>query len=181
MRYYLLFPLFLASMGLVFSFSSDEGSSKKKHKIAHAIMRNVGHSFSERHRMQMMGITEASHPIDKRYIEIGLAFQVRRPIPKEEGRKLLLECAEELLGQINAHPDFQPFLHEYPFPIQNIGIKFFVYDKTGRDLYHPEVTVFSLHKGKLGYYTNSPEQKCGYFSKEKETYEEALQNVRQTD
>ncbi|MGA8164259.1 MAG: hypothetical protein WB791_04440, partial [Waddliaceae bacterium] len=145
-----------------------------KHRIAHSIMRKVGQAVSNKHQMHMAGISEASHRDDNLYTKIGLGFQIRRPIPKDEGRKLLLECAEELLGEINARTDFQPFLHEYPFPVQNISLEFFVYDEDGGRLYHPEITVFSLHKVNLEFLTKSSKKKHGYFSEEEETYEEAI-------
>ncbi|MFQ5730230.1 MAG: hypothetical protein ACE5GN_07705 [Waddliaceae bacterium] len=128
----------------------------------------------------MGGFVEATHPDDKKYKTMGLCFQIRRPVPKDEGRKLLIDCAEELLSQINSHPDFRQFMHEYPFTIKNIDIHMYVSEETGGTIYHPNIAVFSLSNGNLCYSTNTPENRYIFFSREKETYEEAVRIVEES-
>ncbi|NGX42581.1 MAG: hypothetical protein K940chlam7_00861, partial [Chlamydiae bacterium] len=107
MRSGLLLSIFFASIPLVL-FSCDDGSpANDKLSMGHAIMKNVNKTLSSRHNMNMGGIVEATHRDDKKYQTMGLCFQIQRPVSKEEGRKLLIDCAEELLSQINTHPDFQ--------------------------------------------------------------------------
>ena len=180
MRSGLLLSIFFASIPLVL-FSCDDGSpANDKLSMGHAIMKNVNKTLSSRHNMNMGGFREATHRDDKKYKTMGLCFQIQRPVSKEEGRKLLIDCAEELLSQINTHPDFQQFMHEYPFTVKNIEIVMYVSTETGGTIYHPEIAIFSLVNGQLCYRTNTPENRYIFFSKEKETYEEALRIIEES-
>ncbi len=173
MRYGLLLFFLIATPLVLFSCDNDS-PAKDKFLIAHTILRNVNKTLSSRHNMSMGGIVEATHRDDSKYKTMGLCFQVRHPISKEEGRRLLINCAEELLSQINIHPDFQQFMHEYPFTVKNIEIEMYISTETGGTIYHPEIAVFSLSNGIVRYNTNTPENRHIFFSEEKETYEEAL-------
>ncbi|NGX43759.1 MAG: hypothetical protein K940chlam7_02061 [Chlamydiae bacterium] len=180
MRLGLLLSIFVAFLPLVL-FSCDDGSpTNDKFSIGHAILGNVNKTLSSRHNMNMGGFREATHRDDKKYKTMGLCFQIQRPVSKEEGRKLLIDCAEELLSQINTHPDFQQFMHEYPFTVKNIEIVMYVSTETGGTVYHPEIAIFSFSRGKVEYLTNSPENRYVFYSEEEETYEEALRIIEES-
>ena len=180
MRLGLLLSIFVAFLPLLLFSCENDPPANDKSSIAHAILGNVNKTLSSRHNINMGGIIEATHRDDKKYKTMGLCFQVRRPVSKEEGRKLLIDCAEELLSQINTHPDFQQFMHEYPFTVKNIEIVMYVSTETGGTIYHPEIAIFSLVNGQLCYRTNTPENRYIFFSKEKETYEEALRIIEES-
>lgn len=103
-----------------------------------------------------------------------LAFDTRDQHNKEELRKLLINCSEELLYQINIVEQIQPFLVNPPFTIKNVEIIVYNQDKNGRGLPNPEISTARISDGILIYKTVDPEDRFKYKNEFEETYHEAL-------
>ena len=159
---------------LLFFVGCDNRSERAK--LAHSAMYKTLLILENRYQMKFIGWSEGAD--DHHYNHLGLNFDVFHILSKDEGRKMLIDGVEELLKQINATLELQPFLNPAPFMPANIELNIYDYQPDGNNVYYPNIVVFSAYGGKLHYKTKIPEKEFGYYTNEKETYEEALNIVR---
>jgi len=111
--------------------------------------------------------------------EVGVYLDINHVISKQKARKIIVECAQDFLHEINSHKQLQPYLKEHPFTSKNIEISLFVNDINGATTYFPDLGVVSISKGLIIYQTNDPYDHSKYKTEESETFEEAVQKVRE--
>ncbi|WP_068466623.1 hypothetical protein [Candidatus Protochlamydia phocaeensis] len=102
------------------------------------------------------------------------------PLTQKEARKLIILCAEEFLKDINSDEKLTSYLMDFPFSERNIDVSIFSYDNKGRDIYEPYIGVVSLSRGNIRYVTYILDQ-LNENSQFKETYEEALEKLKQEE
>ncbi|MBS0654391.1 MAG: hypothetical protein JSR46_01315 [Verrucomicrobia bacterium] len=107
--------------------------------------------------------------------ELTLAFGTREPYTKEKLRDLLIKCANELVDQVNENKEMQQYLIKAPFTIENVQIIIYNHDKTGREVFEPEISTAEISEGILTYRTTDPTEPLRFKNRIKETYAEALQ------
>jgi hypothetical protein len=112
---------------------------------------------------------------------MGLFFNKFGIMSKDEGRKMVVDCVNEFLREINSDPKMQPFLITNPFTALNVEIHIYVYTSDKKDLFYPNIRVFTAARGKIRYATKTPEIKFGYYTDEEESFEEAVQIVEARD
>lgn len=165
---------------LILSFAACDITDQPtvKAKIARSIMANVAETLNHRFQLRYIGFKEAADV--NYYKEIGLNFQLLGLLSKDEGRKIILDCTDELLSELNSSLAMRPYLQPYPFTLDNIEIAIYVRNADGYDVYYPNISVFSLRRRVLEFKTELPEMKnkYGYSTREKETWEDALEIVR---
>jgi hypothetical protein len=153
----------------------------EKAKMMHKAVYNASKTLNARHQMRYIGISEAG---DKNhYKEVGMFFEIFRVVSKEESRKIMIDCVEELLREINSNPQLLPHLQPSPFTAANIEIAFYIYHPDGKRAYHPDLGSLSLNEGVIRYSTDIPEMqyKFGFYTQEKESYEAASKIVHSED
>jgi hypothetical protein len=157
--------------------ASENGTDNRRIevKMTYKAVQETAKILKERYQLRYVGIAESGGK--DYYTLIGTRFQLFRIVSKEEGRKILVDSTEELLKNINSNPALLPHLKPSPFTDKNVQVVVFVYQKDGGDNYHPDITVLSMMEGEIEYRTKSPEKKYGYYTVEKETYEEAKKIV----
>jgi hypothetical protein len=175
-----LFLISLVSIFLLGNMSSrDQGYVSPRYvTLAEEIRANMARKLAKRYDMSLFGI--GGGMADSVNI-ICLSFQIRKSFTKEELRYILIDCVEEILAAFNANEEIRPYLLNYPFLPENIEIKIFITDSTGRRVYDPTIAVASAIGGKLKYKTNDPNDEFKYKSIVQEPYEEALKIVRGKD
>lgn len=57
---------------------------------------------------------------------LSLSFQLDKSLTIESARKLILECLTTFQNDINSNSSIRPYLAEYPFPISEISVYFYV-------------------------------------------------------
>lgn len=55
--------------------------------------------------------------------ELTLTFDTNNKLSKEQLRKLLIECAKELVAQVKMNNNIEQFLAKSPFSIENVQIR----------------------------------------------------------
>lgn len=108
----------------------------------------------------------------------GLSFDARGPYTKQHLRKLLVDCAYELLQIINNNEKVRPQLEKFPFTLANIQVIIYNHDASGRRVFDPEISVAEIAKDGLTYQGVDPDDRFRYKSEFRETYEEALEILR---
>jgi len=125
-------------------FSSFFWSSiSPKRKMAFKITNHLGKKFEKKYGLRFAGISEAA-PKGK-YTMIGLELDYNKILSKDEGRVLLLACAEEMLHAFNSCQSFRQYMADYPFKGDNIIINIFVQTPSSPDVYYLAAT----HKCKI--------------------------------
>ena len=152
-------------------------SSKEDEIVAHRLVYRVSDVLESRYQLRYVGYSEAG---DKSgFTKIGLHFDRFGKLSKEEGRKVIVDCINVLLNEINSDTKLQPYLINKPFTVSNVDIVIIVFTSDQKSVFYPDINVFSTMKGKINYSTKSPDQKFGHYTEEEETFEEALQIVEQ--
>jgi len=111
--------------------------------------------------------------------EIGLCFQAKTFLTRDHLRILLLECGEKLIQQINSNQPFQKFLNKRPFTMKEARIIIYNIDKSGDEPLDPLITNAEISGGVLTYLTQDPKKKWTYKNEFQESYEEALEIIKQ--
>ncbi len=105
---------------------------------------------------------------------IGFSFDAHGPVSREEVRKLLVGCAEQLIAQAR-NSCIDQFLFQPPFGIEQVQINLFFKNEKHQKPFHPDIGVATLCMGILRYQTYDPTQKYPRIVESiSETYEEAL-------
>lgn len=162
---------------LYFIFWNHDDRSEEE-KMAHEAVYNTIATLKSRYPLHYIGLSESGDT--DYYHTIGLSFQLLQIISKEDGRKMLVDCVEELLKEINSNPKLLPYLNPSPFTAASVTVAIYVYHKNGTDPSYPNIGIFSVRDGIVEYITQTPETraKYQYYTTEKESYEEALKIVR---
>ncbi len=103
-----------------------------------------------------------------------IAFQVRRVLQKEEGRRLLVDCVEELAAAANSHPELKNYFLDDKFGPEHAEITLFTCQPDGKEVYFPDIAVFSARMGYIRYRTVDKENPNGYWTREDETFPQAM-------
>jgi len=111
--------------------------------------------------------------------KLTLCFQVKTFLSRNQLRILLIECGEELLRQIKSNKHIQRFLVKNPFTIKEIGIVIYNKDKEGNEPYDPLIATAEISGGILTFRTTDPNNTHTFNNRFKETYEEALEIIKQ--
>lgn len=111
--------------------------------------------------------------------ELFLSFDIKgHEYTKNKLRELLIKCTEVLLNQVNTSEEIKPFLAKVPFTIENVQIVIYNLDKDGRELYDPLISTAEISHGFLIYRTVDPSNSFRFKQEFKETYEEALELLK---
>ena len=161
----------LLSIFTGFLFQSDPYLSEGE-KLVNITLSETAKIIKSKYKIQPSGLGAAmpGGPIQ----ELTLCFTIKGPFSKERLRKLLVECAQEVVNQVNANTQLQQFLAKPPFTVKNVQIIIYNHDKNGRQTNDPEIATAEISRGVLAYSTNDPNDRYRYKSEIDETYEEAL-------
>lgn len=162
---------------LGFLFGCDRRTEDEK--IAHRVIQRAKVILKMRYNLYYSGIYESGDL--NGYSEIGLTFRHLGKITKDEGRKMLIDCVNTLLHEINSDPELQPYLLKKPFLPSDVWITIFPVLSDGTPIFYPDIRVFSSVRGKISYDTKSPDKEYGYFTEEKESFDEALRILEEQD
>ena len=170
---YFIKILFVVSMLLFQACNTNE--LKPDEQLAYEINFKVSESLEKKYNIHFMGVRLGGpEKIDL----MGMIFQMKNRLTKDECRELIVNCIEEYLASINGNAEFQKYLFKSPFPARNIEISIFIETKDGKDVFYPDISVVGILRGKIYYRSDDPENHYRYKSDEEEPYEEALRIVK---
>ncbi|PJD97249.1 MAG: hypothetical protein CK425_03795 [Parachlamydia sp.] len=108
---------------------------------------------------------------------LGLCFQAKTLLSRDQLRSLTIKCATELIQQINSNEHIQRFLVKRPFTMQEVQIIIYNKDKNGDEPHDPLIATAQISKGILTFRTTDPKHTYTYNNRFKETYEEAVEII----
>ena len=141
-----------------------------KSEIAHQIIFRTAKRLSR--EMELIPIGFGAQMMDEVKM-LKIAFQCRRPIDIEEGRKMLVYAANEFLREINSDEKIRPYLGIYPFQPKNVEIAIFLQHPDGSDTNTDELAVIVMRDGLLQY--KCSDSRFSMFKLHEEAYEEACE------
>lgn len=97
---------------------------------------------------------------------LAVSFETEEPMHISNGRKLIIDCVNELLDMVNADEKIRPFLHNYPFTADNLEIRIFCHDKSGRTAQCPDLCIVSSIEGVIKYKVNNKNDRLEVIHKE---------------
>jgi hypothetical protein len=170
--------LFFICVCFLFAITNCE-TLKEDEIIARKIMYRVSNVLESRYQLRYAGYSEAGDKTG--YTKMGLIFNRFGKMSKDEGRKMMVDCMNEFLKEINSDPKMQPFLITKPFTALNVSVVVFIYTDDRKNVFYPDIMIFGATRGKIQYLTKTPEIKFGYYTDEEESFEEAVQIVEAQD
>ncbi len=96
------------------------------------------------------------------------------PMTIEEGRRVIVDCVQEYLKDINNDEALRSYLKIHPFTIDNLYITIFQFAKDGSLFFDPILDSITVDKFGFVYSTTDPNNIYKYKNTFEETYEEAL-------
>ncbi|MBS4168085.1 hypothetical protein [Parachlamydia sp. AcF125] len=157
---------------------SGKKMDRLDNKTFYGFLSKVGGKIEKKYNLTICGSGSGSSPEGYYINKFILSFNAYGPLSHEQLRKLLIECANELVREVNLEKKLEPFLIRKPYPIQNVQIIVFNYDKHGGGVKDPLITVAQISNGILTFRTRDPENDLKYKNNFKETYEEVLEKLK---
>ena len=169
-----LFVFILFAFALVSYMNRDEPLSEGA-RVANKIIDKTADELEAKYGIYTIGTGMSAYDMVR---ELYLSFQINKSLDKKEARKLLVNCAQTFLKNINDSGEIRPHLYISPFTSKNIRVKVFFQNPDGGDIYYPAICVVSLLDGKVYFRTEDKENILQYKTEEVESFEEALGIVK---
>ena len=104
---------------------------------------------------------------------LSVTMQCYQKCDIQQARKLLLECVDEYMKEINKHEEFKKHAHVFPFGSKNVSISILFTDKATQEFCPPpNIAVADALEGEFSYGT-CPDPEGLLQTVGEETYEEA--------
>jgi hypothetical protein len=164
----------IGSMACYRPSSISEKSEIEKEKFADDILRKVATKLKEETDLRPIGnMGQMLNKVQK----LGLSFYYYKPINIEEGRKFLIKVINSLIDEVNQEKRIHPYLSSYPFTPRNIEVEIFIRSPDGGDVPPGAIWIIDASEGFLRYDIHHP-TKSGFITIYKETYDEALERIK---
>lgn len=163
---------------LFFTLMSCKSDIPEEDRIAFRLARDAVNSFPAEYNLTLAGIIFSG---DENYFRvIGIDMSSKFVLNKDEGRELVIKCANGLLKMINESEKLKPYLIQRPFTYENTVVKiFFFNDEMSNPIFFPNLCCVSLKDDIVLYRTADKENIFQYRSVEKESIDEALQILKE--
>lgn len=148
----------------------------QEEKLVNNILENSAETIKKKYNIQPSG--EGAAMPEGIIEELTLTFDTNDKLSKEQLRKLLIECAKELVAQVKMNNNIEQFLAKSPFSIENVQIIIYNHDKEGRGLRDPEISTAEISHGVLTYRTLDPNDRFKLKNQFKETHGEAIKALQ---
>lgn len=112
--------------------------------------------------------------------EIFLSFLSYEALNVEEARVLYVEMMEEYLRRINCNEKIRPYLHNFPFGIDNIKLTIGFEDRERQIAQDGHVALMFIGKNHELHFRGYDPETEEFYSLHRESYEEALKLVRES-
>lgn len=167
---------------IVISACNQEPSLPESDRLAYKISGRIAEQLNDKYDLRLNGVGLSGSGDEDSLKTIMLSFSLTHLVTKEEGRDLILKCIEDFLREINNFEEIRPYLVQFPFTYENIGLRILFYsDASYRSTLDPNIGCISLDDGIITYKIASSHNEFINKSVEKESYEEALKIQNRTN
>lgn len=142
-------------------------STSKYERISDEIVAETSKEIISSHNLFLIGTGGAMmHDVEM----LAISFGTKECLDIQRGRKIVCECAKQLINNVNINEKVRPYLHNFPFTEKNVRIIIFCQDEKDNTPSSPQVGVISLDNGTIRYKFFQKGEKT---KEEKETFSEA--------
>jgi hypothetical protein len=114
------------------------------------LVQKVSKRLEKRHQLTLSNY--ASRRPDERLDEMVLQFEIRGPLPRQQLRIILVDCANELVHEVNRNEALKPHLASDPFTPNNVHITLWVKDLVGNEPPPPpNVGIAKFQEGEVSF------------------------------
>lgn len=174
----ILCTLFLALIGSGLLFYNP--SLPKEDVLSDRLIVNTGKKLGKKYNMKITDIGGGSDD-GIWLISVGFARYGEPPVTVDEGRRMIVDCIEEYLKDVNSDKEIRPYVKNYPFKPKNLDIAILNYTADYKSIEDPYLCCILFVQGKILYLTKGANQRYGYKSEISETYDEALAILKQEE
>lgn len=132
------------------SMNANETKSPDYLKYVDEIVNDFVEQMEKKYKLHCYG-SGGSMPTDVEKIDVLFAYYKKSTV--DDARKMEVNAIQELLRRINTHEKIRPYLREYPFHADRIGISISFRTKTNGHPLDGSVAHVSIGKSKIFYYT----------------------------
>lgn len=176
--------LFFVFFYLIFSIfnlftSTPEYRISRGEELVNIVLVNSANVIERKYKIRACGsgVSMPEGPI--RWLTI--CFDTEKTATKEELRKLLINSAQIVVDFITSNEEIQPFLKVRPFTMENVQIIIYNHNEKGYNVYDPGISTAQISDLMLTYRTTDAADTFKFKNKYIETYEEALEKIKQKD
>ena len=110
---------------------------------------------------------------------LSVSFEKDQKIDLSEARKLIVECTDEFVSEINSSLDLKKHLFSVPFTYENIKISILFVDQKEHEFVSPPfISAIRISEGEIRYKIHENDH---LKMVKEETYEEALEILEQSE
>lgn len=132
------------------SLYSEESKPPEYLKYVDEIVADFAKEMKKKYKLHCYG-DGGSMPTD--VAEIDVLFISYSHSTVDEARKMEVNAVQELLKRINSHEKIRPYLREYPFSQDRVGVSISFRTETDSRPLDGSVAYVSIGKGKIFYYS----------------------------
>ena len=132
------------------SLYSEESKPPEYLKYVDEIVEDFAKEMKKKHKLHCCG-DGGSMPTDVAKIDVLFISYSHSTV--DEARKMEVNAVQELLQRINSHEKIRPFLREYPFNQERVGVSISFRTETDDRPLDGSVAYVSIGKGKVFYYS----------------------------
>lgn len=151
---------------------SDAGKTENADFCADYVTAQFERKMYKEKGLVTIGTGGGGSPYHKGLTRLSISFEDYKEVNVAEARRLVIECADRYLADINANEDLKKYLVPNPFTIKNVDIGvLFINKKTREFVSPPFVSTAKISKGELRYTIHDNEL---LKTIKRETYEDAV-------
>ena len=166
----------LTTFILLIGCQSNDQSPEDRIAIRIALQNSVAKKVQKKHNLQSSGFGFVG---PDNYKTLDIHFHYPDLLNEDEARFMIVDIAADFLEEVNKDEKIRPYLCQFPYAIENLTLVIFPNKNVYEIPIHPDLMLIKLNKGKITYKTKEEGQRYGYHSEETETFEEALDKLRQ--
>jgi len=149
----LIFKRLTIVITLFFIFGCSLGYQSPDYvQLAHKITKETAKKLKEEKNLYLIG-TGGGMMGDIKMM--AMSFNYYQEVNLESARKLLVYAIDEYLSAINSNEKVRPYLHNYPFRVNNIEIMIFIYNPDRSKPALEKINFIQSINGILEYYISS--------------------------
>ncbi len=167
----ILFILFFGCSSNEYAYQPSRGSV-----LVHEVLAETAKTVKKEYGLHPCGsgVSMPGGPI--RFISI--CFDSRNAYSRNELRVLLIKIADLMIQEVSKNEEIQKHLLTPPFTAKNVEVIIYNHDAKGYELFDPQICVAEIYPEGLIYRTSDPDNPLRYKNKHRETYEEALELLK---
>jgi hypothetical protein len=176
MRKFLLQVISVFMIFNLYGCHSNNQTPENKSAIRVALQKRFGKKAKKKHGVDLSGLGFWG---PDNYVALQTSFEYYNLLNEDKARFMIVDMAAIHLEEVNMDEKIRPYLVQFPYAVENLSIAIFPKKPNYEEPVHPDFVMVHLCDGKISYKTAKEGQRDDYYSEKTETFEEALEKLRE--